>query len=113
MPKKDPEAELLAKIEAMSDADRAIAAPLHAHIAKTAPELSPRLWYSQPAYARDGKVVVFFRGADHDGVPYFTLGFTEHAHLAEGNLWPTSYALTKLGTAEKRRIAELVRAAVG
>ena len=46
-------------------------------------------------------------------MPYFTLGFTEHARLDDGNLWPTAYALTKLGTAEKKRIAEIVKAAAG
>ena len=111
--KKDPEAEVLEKIAAMSEADRSIAEPLHALIRATGPELSPRLWYGQPAYAREGKVVVFFRGADHDGERYFTLGFTQHAHLDDGDLWPTAYALTRLGAAEQQRIVELVKAASG
>jgi hypothetical protein len=109
--KKDPEAEVLAKIAEMTPADRVIAEPLHAHLRACAPELTPRLWYSQPAYARDGKVVVFFRGADHDKVPYFTLGFTEHASLGGAGLWPTAYALEELGEDEKRQIAELVASA--
>lgn len=112
-PTADPEAEVLQKIAAMSDDDRRIAEPLHAHIRSVAPELVPRLWYSQPAYARDGKVVVFFRGADHDGEPYFTLGFTRHAALADGDLWPTAYALRRFGPSEQARVAELVRAAAG
>jgi hypothetical protein len=109
--KKDPEAEVLAKIAEMSGADRRVAEPLHAHIRACAPQLTSRLWYSQPAYGRDGKVLVFFRGADHDKVPYFTLGFTEHSSLGGDGMWPTAYALSVLGEDEKRQIAELLEAA--
>ena len=105
--------EVQDKIAQMSDSDRRIAEPLDALIRATEPGLTPRLWYGQPAYARGGKVIVFFRGADHDGERYFTLGFTEHAQLDDGNLWPTSYALMKLGSTEEVRVAELVRAATG
>ncbi|MGZ7049461.1 MAG: hypothetical protein ACXVHO_05590 [Methanobacterium sp.] len=30
---------------------------IHTIIKATAPELSPRLWYGMPAYAKDGNVV--------------------------------------------------------
>ena len=112
-PKKDTEAEVLEVIAAMSDADRRLAERLHALVRATAPELVPRLWYGQPAYAWGGDVVVFFRGADHDAERYSTLGFTKHAALDDGNLWPTSYALTELGPDEEARVAELVKAALG
>lgn len=92
---------------------RRLAEPLHALVRETAPELVPRLWYSQPAYAKDGRVVVFFRGADHDGERYLTLGFSQHAPLDDGGMWPTAYALTELGPAERTRIAALVTAAAG
>lgn len=108
--KKDPEAEVVAKIAEMSDADRAIAEPLHALIRERRPDLAPKLWYGQPAYARGGKVVVFFRGGDHDGERYTTLGFTQHAPLDDGHVWPTSYAVTKVGPDERERIAALLDA---
>ena len=111
--RKDPEADVLETIAAMSDSDRAIAEPLHALILDADPELTPRLWYGQPAYARAGKVIVFFRGADHDGERYFTLGFTQHANLDSGGLWPTAYALTELGSTERKRITELVESTIG
>jgi uncharacterized protein YdhG (YjbR/CyaY superfamily) len=112
-PKKDPEAEVLEKIAAMTDADRAIAEPLHALIRESAPELTPKLWYGQPAYAKGGKVIVFFRGADVDGERYLTLGFSGNAQLDDGNLWPTAYAVTGLTAEDEARIAELVRTAAG
>jgi len=78
------------------------------------PALAPRTWYGMPAYALDGKVIVFFRG----GTPaeperYMTLGFSEDANLDEGAMWPTSFALAELTPAEESRIAALVRRAVG
>jgi uncharacterized protein YdhG (YjbR/CyaY superfamily) len=112
-PKKDPELEVREKIAEMSDADRRIAEPLHELIKAAAPELTPKLWYSQPAYARDGKVVVFFRGADVDKERYLTLGFSGNAQLDEGNIWPTAYAVTAITGAEEKLIADLVKRAAG
>ena len=37
----------------------------------------------------------------------------EAAHLDEGSMWPTSWALTTLGEADAERVRELVRRAVG
>lgn len=112
-PKKDPEVEVRDKIAQMSDADRGIAEPLHELIVASAPGLSPKLWYGQPAYARGGKVVVFFRGADVDGERYLTLGFSGNAHLDDGDLWPTAYAVTAMTPQVEQRIADLVRRAAG
>jgi len=49
--RKDPTDEVLETIAAMTDRDRAIAERLHEVITSAAPELSPRLWHKQPAYA--------------------------------------------------------------
>jgi hypothetical protein len=43
---------------------------------------------------------------------YVTLGFNHSARLDDGNLWPISYALTKLTDTEEIRIAKLERRAV-
>ena len=82
---------------------------LHAIIKASAPGLVPRVWYGMPAYARDGKVVCFFRGALDER--YMTLGFSEAAQLVEGRLWPTALALQQLGEAEETRISALVKRA--
>lgn len=110
--KSDGERDVLAKIAEMTGADRAVAEQLHAIIRAGAPTLSPKLWYGQPAYAEDGKVVCFFRGAEKDGVRYLTLGFSDRARLDEGRMWPTAYAVTD-ATAEAARIGALVKKAVG
>jgi uncharacterized protein YdhG (YjbR/CyaY superfamily) len=110
---KDEEPEVLAKIAELPDADRAMAERLHALIRKAAPELTPRTWYGQPAYARDGKVVVFFQPATKFKTRYSTLGFSEEARLDDGAMWPTSWALTSLSDAELDAITALVKRAAG
>jgi uncharacterized protein YdhG (YjbR/CyaY superfamily) len=110
--KADGEAEVLAKIAEMAEADRGMAERLHAVIKTSAPDLSPKLWYGQPAYARDGKVVCFFQPAQKFNTRYATLGFSDEAKLDEGAMWPTSFALTGLTAADEARIGALVKKAV-
>jgi uncharacterized protein YdhG (YjbR/CyaY superfamily) len=111
--KKDGEADVLAKIATMPDADQKIALRIHEIVKANAPGLKPKTWYGMPAYALDGKVVIYFQDANKFKARYATLGFDETAHLDEGEMWPTSFALTKLTPAVEKRIAELVKKAVG
>ncbi len=108
----DGESAVLAKIAAMKGQDRAMGERIHAIIKARAPTLSPRLWYGMPAYANeDGKVVCFFQPAEKFKTRYATLGFSDKANLDEGTLWPTSFALKGLTTAEEARIGALVKRA--
>lgn len=111
--KGDDTSAVLAKIAAMPASDRAMAERVHAIITAAAPELSPRLWYGMPAYARDGNVVCFFQDAQKFKSRYATLGFSDKAKLDEGNMWPTAFALEKLTAADEAWIAALVKKAVG
>src|SRR5439155_6521070 len=52
--KADGESDVLAKIAAMQEPDRAMAERLHTIIKASAPALSPKTWYGMPAYAKDG-----------------------------------------------------------
>jgi uncharacterized protein YdhG (YjbR/CyaY superfamily) len=108
----DQEAAVLAKIAEMPEPDRALAERLHAVITASAPALSPRLWYGMPAYAKGGKVVCFFQGAQKFKTRYATIGFSDEAKLDDGAMWPTAFALTELTAAVEAKIAELVTAAV-
>jgi uncharacterized protein YdhG (YjbR/CyaY superfamily) len=110
--KADGESDLLAKIAEMPEPDRVMAERLHAVITATAPELTPRTWYGMPAYAKDGKVLCFFRSAHKFKTRYATLGFSDAANLDEGAMWPTDFALAELTAAEEARIAALVKKAV-
>ena len=108
----DEEGDVLAKIAEMGDSDRVMAERIHAVVKATAPTLSPRLWYGQPAYSKDGKVVCFFQPADKFNARYATFGFNDPANLDDGSMWPTSFALTKLTKADEKRIGDLVKKAV-
>jgi uncharacterized protein YdhG (YjbR/CyaY superfamily) len=108
----DGERDLLAKIAEMPKADRDLAERIHALITATAPDLSPKTWYGMPAYARDGKLVCFFKSADKFKSRYATLGFEEDAHLDDGTMWPTTFAITALTAADEARISALVKKAV-
>ncbi|MFI0449345.1 iron chaperone [Actinomadura sp. 6N118] len=110
--KADKEGEVLKKIAEMPDEDRVMAERIHAIIKATAPDLSPRTWYGQPAYAKDGKVICFFQSAAKFKTRYATLGFNEDANLDEGTMWATSFALTGLTAADEEKIAALVKKAV-
>jgi len=107
----DGESDLLAKIAEMPESDRVMAERLHAIIKATAPDLSPKTWYGMPAYARDGNVVCFFQSAQKFNSRYATFGFSDKANLDEGAMWPTSFALTELTSADEARIAALVKKA--
>ena len=108
----DGESAVLEKIAEMSESDRAMGKRLHAVIKANAPVLSARLWYGQPAYAKDGKVVCFFQPAQKFKTRYATLGFSDAASLDEGAMWATSFALTKLTAADEARVGALVKKAV-
>jgi len=110
--KADGESDVLAKIAEMTESDRAMAERLHAVITSSAPDLSPKLWYGMPAYAKDGKVVCFFQSAQKFKARYATFGFNDAANLDEGAMWPTAFALTELTAADEERIAALVKKAV-
>ena len=57
------ELEVRAKIAEMPTADRAMAERIHELVTTTAPSLVPRTYYGMPAYAKDGKVICFFKPA--------------------------------------------------
>ena len=109
--KAEGERAVLAAIAAMQEPDRVMAERIHAIVQDGAPNLWPKTWYGMPAYARDGKVVCFFKSAEKFNSRYATFGFEEAAKLDEGAMWPTSYALTKLTAADEARIAALVKKA--
>ena len=110
--KTDGESAVRAAIAAMSPADRAIAKRVDALIKAAAPDLLPKTWYGMPAYAKDGKVVCFFRDAGKFKERYAMLGFNDSSKLDDGSMWPIAFALTKLTAADEKRIAALVKKAV-
>jgi uncharacterized protein YdhG (YjbR/CyaY superfamily) len=105
------EADVLAKIADMPAPDRAMAERIHAIVKANAPGLAAKTWYGMPAYAKDGKLICFFKAADKFKSRYATFGFEENAKLDDGTMWATSWALTKLTPADEKKIGELVKKA--
>src|SRR5207248_11806343 len=100
-------------IKAMSPQDRALGQRIHEIVTAAAPGLTPKTWYGMPAYAKDGKVVCFFRNAGKFKERYAMFGFNDTAKLDDGSMWPIAYALTKLTAADEAKIRALVTKAVG
>ena len=111
--KADELQALLDKVAEMPTPDREMAERIHSIVTETAPDLEPRTWYGMPAYAQDGKVLLFFQPAAKFKARYSTLGFQDGASLDDGSMWPTSFALTEITEADAKKIAALVKRAVG
>ncbi len=97
----DGERDVLAAIAAMNGPDRAMAKRLHVIVKDAAPDLWPKTWYGMPAYAKDGKVVCFFKSAGKFDSRYATFGFEEMANLDDGAMWPVAFALKRLTGADE------------
>src|SRR5262249_2327928 len=78
---EEGESAVKASLAAMSPHDRALGKRFHALVKESAPALTPKTWYGMPAYAKDGKIVCFFRNADKFNERYAMFGFNDSANL--------------------------------
>jgi uncharacterized protein YdhG (YjbR/CyaY superfamily) len=111
--REDDTRDLLAKIAELPEHDRSLAERIHSIVTETVPDVWPKLWYGQPAYAIGGKTFCFFQPASKFKTRYSTLGFNDPAKLDDGPMWATAFAILDLGPEEEQRIRELVRTAAG
>jgi uncharacterized protein YdhG (YjbR/CyaY superfamily) len=105
------EQEVRDKLAEMPAPDREMGERIHALVTKAAPSLVPRTYYGMPAYAKDAKVICFFKPASKFKVRYASFEFQPDASLDDGEMWPVSFAVTKLTAKVEARIAELVKKA--
>jgi uncharacterized protein YdhG (YjbR/CyaY superfamily) len=120
---RGPEEERAAGLQDLRDSiakmpadDRSMAERVHAIVTDAAPGLVPKTYYGMPAYAtegKNGKVICFFKPKSKFKVRYSTFGFQPDAHLDEGYMWATEFAVIKLTPAVEARIAELARKGAG
>lgn len=111
---EDGDKAIAAAINKAPAAERELCMRLHQLIRATVPGLTPKTWYGMPAYAdAEEKIVCFFKPAFKFKERYLTLGFNQAAALDDGNLWPTSFAVLKLGATEEKQVRALLRKAVG
>ena len=96
----------------LSRLERKIAKEVDAIVREHAPMLTSKTYYGMPGWALDGKVCVFMSPASKFKTRYCTIGFEGVANLDDGDMWPTSFAILKIGPAEKKKITALVKKAV-
>jgi len=109
---EDLDRALAEAIAQLPDGERAMAEKIDAIVREHAPVLASKTYYGMPGWARDGKVCVFMQPATKFKVRYSTIGFDPTAHLDDGNMWPTAFAILTIGPAEEKKIIELVKQAV-
>lgn len=100
-------------IAKLPDEDRPVVARLHEVILSADPTLAASTWYGMPSYAKDGTVICFVKNASKFKDRYTTLGFQSAAHLDDGGMWAKEFAILTLGPDEEKRVADLVKKAVG
>jgi uncharacterized protein YdhG (YjbR/CyaY superfamily) len=106
--------DLQASLAKMPPDDRAMGERIHEIVSDAVPALVPKTYYGMPAYAtegKNGKTICFYKAKSKFKVRYSTLGFQPDAHLDEGDMWPTEFAVITLTPAVEKRIAELVKQA--
>ena len=109
---EDGESAVRTALAEMAPDDRALGERIHALVKESAPDLTPKTWYGMPAYAKDGKVVCFFRNAEKFKERYAMLGFNDSAKLDDGSMWPVAYAIKELTAADEAKIRTLVKKAM-
>jgi uncharacterized protein YdhG (YjbR/CyaY superfamily) len=105
------ELEVKTKLAGMPTADRVMGERIHELVTTAVPSLAPKTYYGMPAYAKDGKVICFYKPASKFKVRYSTFEFQADARLDDGEMWPVSFAVTELTPAVEARIVALVKQA--
>ncbi|GAB2599834.1 hypothetical protein [Pseudactinotalea suaedae] len=102
----------VAAIDALSGFDRELSERFHVVVSEEAPELDPKTFYGFPSYARDGKVIMFVQPSSKFDTRYPTVNFDDGAHLDDGVMWPTSFAVLEWTEDVEKTLRTLVRKAV-
>lgn len=112
--KREREAQACADaIAAMTGTDQRTARLLDDLVTEIAPDLDPKTMYGFPAYARDGKVIVFFQPAARWDMRYGLVAFNEDAKLDDGPIWATSFAVLEITDEVTQKLRALITKAVG
>lgn len=95
-------------IDELPGIDGEVARAVHRIVGEEAPHLNPKTFYGFPAYANDGKVVIFVQPKSKFDTRYPTLNFDEPATLDDGDMWATSFAVVAINDSVESRIRDLV-----
>jgi uncharacterized protein YdhG (YjbR/CyaY superfamily) len=120
---RSPEQERAEGLRDLQDAlakmpadDRKMGERIHEIVSAAVPALVPKTYYGMPAYAtagKNGKVIGFYKPKSKFRVRYSTFGFQPDALLDDGPMWATEFAVIELTPAVEKRLADLVKKAVG
>ena len=108
--------DLRAALAKMPADDRKMGERIHELVSKAAPALVPGTYYGMPSYrteGKNGKTIGFFKPKSKFRVRYSTFGFQPDAHLDDGEMWPTEFAVIELTPTVEQRLIELVKKAAG
>lgn len=108
----DAAAACEAAIAALTGNDKELAETFHQLVAENT-SLAPKTWYGMPAYAKNGKNIVFFQPATKFKARYSTIGFNDPAQLDDGTMWATAFAVVELTPADEKILAALLEKAAG
>jgi uncharacterized protein YdhG (YjbR/CyaY superfamily) len=101
-------------IAALPEDERELAEIIRTMVVSAAPHLDPKTYYGFPAWARDGKVVCFFKPKSKFKVRYSTFEFDTAAALDDGAVWATAFAVTnELTPTDLEMLGALVTRAAG
>jgi uncharacterized protein YdhG (YjbR/CyaY superfamily) len=101
-------------IAALPEDERELAEMIRTMVVSAAPHLDPKTYYGFPAWARDGKVVCFFKPKSKFKVRYSTFEFDTAAALDDGAVWATAFAVTnELTSTDLEMLGALVTRAAG
>jgi len=116
MAKQETAAEDLAEfwecVQKLAEPNRAWAGRLYDIALEVAPDLHPKVWYGMPAFFWQGKNLFFFQSGIKYKTRYCTLGFIDSAHLDDGDMWPSAYAISQLTPEVESRIRQLIARAI-
>jgi uncharacterized protein YdhG (YjbR/CyaY superfamily) len=101
-------------IAVLPEDERELAEMIRTMVVSAAPHLDPKTYYGFPAWARDGKVVCFFKPKSKFKVRYSTFEFDTAAALDDGAVWATAFAVTNdLTPTDLEMLGALVTRAAG
>jgi len=95
-------------IAKLPDDERELGERIRAIVVTAAPQLDPKTYYGFPAWARDGKIVCFFKPKSKFKVRYSTFEFDTAASLDEGSVWATAFAVHNSMTAPDEEMLGLL-----
>lgn len=100
-------------VDQLTGLDRELAEKVVELVSAAAPELDPKTWYGFPAWAKEGKTIVFFKPASKFKSRYATLGFEDAAAIDDGTMFVTSFGLYGITADDAKVITQLVKKAAG